>query len=70
MTTSINKPIPVFLPGSHKEWDEVAGIARISEDGEINIKLHSKDMALDLVQNWVKNGKIMSISMDYIKRGL
>jgi hypothetical protein len=66
----VRKPIPVFLPGSSRDWEQVAGIATITDEGEINIKLHSKTMALELVENWTKDNKIVSCGFDYVKAGL
>lgn len=68
--TDVRKPIPVFLPGTNRDWEQVAGIATITEEGEINIKLHSKQMALDLVERWTNEDKIVGCSFAYVKAGL
>lgn len=57
-------PIPVFLPGNNRDWSEVAGVATISEDGEIVIKLHSKEAAQHLIKLSLDK-VIYAVSFDY-----
>ena len=56
--------IPVYLPNpGEKSWTDVHGLATITDEGEINIKLE-KEAALTLAKQF-QQGILMQLSFDY-----
>lgn len=56
--------LPVFLPGNNRDWVMVDGVATITEEGEINVKLHDPEKAQQLVEMF-KERILLQISFDY-----
>lgn len=56
--------LPVYLPGNNRDWNEVPGLATISDNGEINIKLADKRMALNLAKMF-QQGTLLQLAFDY-----
>lgn len=58
-------PLPVYLPGNKRLFEEVRGIAEISDDGRIIITLENEDKALELSKMF-SDGILIAVGFDYI----
>jgi len=56
--------IPVFLPGNSRDWDEVAGVATINEEGDIVVKLQRPEHGMKLVEEQ-QAGRLICLAFDY-----
>ena len=56
--------LPVFLPGNDRDWTKHDGVATITDDGEIRVKLFDKRAAIDLGQMAKKN-ILLQLAFDY-----
>lgn len=61
----VQMPLPVFLPGNDRDWKEIKGVAEISADGEIHIKLERKEAGLELFQ-MQQDGILFALGFDYM----
>lgn len=57
-------PIPAFLPGMNRDWNEHQAVAYISDAGEIRIVLHDKSAGLALAKQALE-GVLFQVSFDY-----
>ena len=60
--------IPVFLPGNHRDFTEINGVATISDKGEVHIQLHHPEHAMHLAQLF-NEGCLISVAFDYLPEG-
>lgn len=60
----IKAQLPVYLPGNDRDWTKVQGLATVTDEGEINIKLRDKNYAIDLA-NMFKKGILIQLAFDY-----
>lgn len=63
MKTLAEIKLPVFLPNNNRNWDQVDGIATISEEGEVVIKL--KPEAAEQLLNLARNNILVQCSFDF-----
>lgn len=61
---SIVIKLPAFLPGNNRNWDQVDGIATITEDGKINVRFQNPEDGKRLVE-MARNNILFQISFDY-----
>ena len=62
---SHTKPIAVYLPGYDRDHVKGQGLATISENGEISIKLYNREHARRLVE-LDQQGILYAVGFDYI----
>jgi hypothetical protein len=63
--SALNIHIPVFLPDmENRAWGEFAGIASITTDGQVSIRLVDEKGAAKLVQ-LAKDNVLMQVGFDY-----
>ncbi len=55
--------LPVFLPGNNRNWKQVDGVARITSEGEVVVKLNPEN-AESLVE-MAKRGILVQLAFDY-----
>ena len=56
--------IPVFMPGNNRDWREIRGMARITAEGDISVRLKDRKDALELIRMW-DEGILWQLSFDY-----
>lgn len=61
---SISVPLPVFLPGNSRDWNEVRGKATITDDGRVIVELLDKEDTKRLIATTM-DGVLMAVSFDY-----
>lgn len=64
MSETVETQIPVFLPGSNRDWTQVQGLAEISSEGIITIRMAKKEDAERLV-DLAKEGILFQCAFDY-----
>lgn len=62
--TTLDLALPVFLPGSNRDWSEFAGVARITDKGEIFIQFQNEKANTALVQ-MALDKILLQVSFDY-----
>lgn len=60
----IKAQLPVYIPGRDRDWRMEEALATITDDGEIHIKMMSKE-AREWLLECVKVGSLMQVSFDY-----
>lgn len=55
--------LPVFLPGSNRDWQKIDGSARITEDGKVIVTL--PEDAADKLVKMAENNILLQVSFDY-----
>jgi hypothetical protein len=58
-------PLPVFLPGNNRDFQEIQGVAEINAEGQIVITLQHKDAGLALFK-MKQEGILFACSFDYM----
>ena len=65
MARSVQMPIPVFLPGNDRNFNEIQGVAEINPEGQIIITLQHKEAGLELFK-MKQEGILFACAFDYI----
>ncbi len=55
--------LPVFLPGSNRNWEEVKGVARFTAEGEVVVKLQPEDAGRLIAM--ARRGILVQLAFDY-----
>lgn len=60
----IKMQIPVYLPGSNRDWTEHSGVATITPEGELTVRFDNPKSA-EILVDMAKAGTLMACSFDY-----